>query len=282
MELSDGQLVNMHLLDSMKPSNVGNEFNPKTYYITTEERDASFIPWSAFNDALRQPTLRLYKIDDSKYLPGIPLEAYQNQVSWGGRTYPLLTINKNTLAVPYMDIDNNINGNGIIFEPERTDIVWWFRNHIPFTRSVSYSMFLYNEPTGLYIYLETMYYDRNSDGSIYRNFINKTLSFAITASEYTSGKLPFILKYNSETKDCITIRETSNDAPYRENPFYDLVKILYTPYSLFNEEVKGHKGTSPANWTMQVSHDPSGTYHSFRSYGRELDPNDTSIVKPYS
>ena len=91
------------------------------------------------------------------------------------------------------------------------------------------------------------------------------------------------MKYNTDgPRKCITFRETSNDAPYRETPFYDIVKTLYMPYSLFNEGVEGHKGTSPANWTMQVSHDPSGAYHSFRSYGKELDPNDTSIVKPYS
>ena len=283
MELSDGQLVPMHLFDSMKPSNVGNEFNPKTYYITTKDRNVPFMKWSVFNDALQQPTLHLYNIDISKYLPGIPLETYQNQVSWGGRSYPLLTIGKETFAIPYIDTDNNINGNGILFEPEKTDIVWWFRNYIPFTNSVSYTMFLYNEPTGLYIYLETMYLEKYTDGSLYRGFVNSATSFVVTADEYHSGKLPVVLKYNTDgPRKCITFRETSNDAPYRETPFYDIVKTLHIPYSLFNEDVDGHKGTSPANWTMQVLHDPSGTYHSFRSYGRELDPNDTSIVKPYS
>ena len=283
MELSDGQLVNMHLLDSMKPFNVGNEFNPKTYYITTNDRNVPFMKWSVFNDALQQPTLHLYNIDVSKYLPGIPLETYQNQVSWGGRSYPLLTIGKETFAIPYINTDNNINGNGILFEPEKTDIVWWFRNYIPFTSGISYTMFLYNEPTGLYIYLETMYLEQYSDGSFYRGFVNSATSFVVTADEYHSGKLPVVLKYNTDgPRKCITFRETSNDAPYRETPFYDIVKTLYIPYSLFNEDVDGHKGTSPANWTMQVSHDPTGAYHSFRSYGRELDPNDSSIVKPYS
>lgn len=283
MELSDGQLVPMHLFDSMKPSNIGNEFNPKTYYITTKDRNVPFMKWSVFNDALQQPTLHLYNIDVSKYLPGIPLETYQNQVSWGGRSYPLLTIGKETFAIPYINTDNNINGNGILFEPEKTDIVWWFRNYIPFTEGISYTMFLYNEPTGLYIYLETMYLEKYSDGSLYRGFVNSATSFVVTADEYHSGKLPVVLKYNTDgPRKCITFRETSNDAPYRETPFYDIVKTLHIPYSLFNEDVDGHKGTSPANWTMQVSHDPSGAYHSFRSYGRELNPNDTSIVKPYS
>ena len=283
MDLSGGQLVNIHLLDSMKPSNVGNDFNPKTYYITSSKYN-TYIKWSSFNDALQQPTLRMYRIGDVKFLLGIPLETYTNHLLWGGRSYPLVTINNETLAIPYMDTDNNINGNGIIFEPEKTDIVWWFRNRVPFTNHISYTMFLYNEPTGLYIYLETKYLGKNSDGSFYRNFINSATSFAVTAEEYNSGKLPVVLKYNSPGRaaECIIFRESSNAVPYRETPFYDIVKTLYIPYSLFNEDVEGHKGTSPANWTMQVSHDPSGAYHSFRSYGKELDPTDTSIVKPYS
>lgn len=52
MELSDGQLVPMHLFDSMKPSNVGNEFNPKTYYITSNNYN-TYVKWSPFNDALQ-------------------------------------------------------------------------------------------------------------------------------------------------------------------------------------------------------------------------------------
>lgn len=282
MNVTDGQLVNMHLLDSMKPSNVGNEFNPKTYYIASSNYN-TYIKWSPFNDALQQPTLRMYRIGDAKFLLGIPLETYTNHLLWGGRSYPLVTINNETLAIPYMDVDNNINGNGIRFEPEKTDIVWWFRNHIPFTNSIAYTMFLYNEPTGLYIYLETMYFSKLSNGSINRGFINSAISFVVTAEEYNSGKLPVVLKWNSKTsRECIIFRESSNAAPYRETPFYDIVKTLHMGYSLFNEDVEGHKGTSPANWTMQVSHDPSGAYHSFRSYGKELDPNDTSIVKPYS
>lgn len=282
MDLSSGQLVNMHLFDSMKPSNVGNEFNPKTYYITSNEY-STYVKWSSFNDVLQQPTLHMYRIGDFKFLLGIPLETYRNHLLWGGRNYPLVTIGKETFAIPYIDTDNNVNGNGILFEPEKTDIVWWFRNHIPFTEGISYTMFLYNEPTGLYIYLETMYLEKYSDGSLYRGFVNSDTSFVVTAEEYHSGKLPVVLKYNTDTpRKCITFRETSNAAPYRETPFYDIVKTLHIPYSLFNEDVDGHKGTSPANWTMQVSHDPSGAYHSFRSYGKELDPNDTSIVKPYS
>lgn len=282
MNVTDGQLVNIHLLDSMKPSNVGNEFNPKTYYIASSDYN-TYIKWSPFNDALQQPTLRMYRIGDAKFLLGIPLETYTNHLLWGGRSYPLVTINNETLAIPYMDADNNINGNGIRFEPEKTDIVWWFRNHIPFTNNIVYTMFLYNEPTGLYIYLETMYFSKGGNGSIHRGFINSAISFAVTAEEYNSGKLPVVLRWNSKTsRDCIIFRESSNAAPYRETPFYDIVKTLHMGYSLFNEDVEGHKGTSPANWTMQVSHDPSGAYHSFRSYGKELDPNDTSIVKPYS
>lgn len=225
----------------------------------------------------------MYRIGDAKFLLGIPLETYTNHLLWGGRSYPLVTINNETLAIPYMDTDNNINGNGILFEPEKTDIVWWFRNRVPFTNSIAYTMFLYNEPTGLYIYLETMYYSKMRNGAINRGFINSATSFVVTADEYRSGKLPVVLKYNSaSSRECIIFRETSNGAPYRETPFYDIVKTLHISYSLFNENVEGHKGTSPANWTMQVSHDPSGAYHSFRSYGKELDPNDTSIVKPYS
>lgn len=281
MELSGGQLVNMHLLDSMKPSNVGNEFNPKTYWIPYDQFGSS-VKWSVFNNKLQQPTLRAYRMGYKKYILGIPLETYRNHISWGGRSYPLVTIDQDTFAIPYIDTDNGINGNGILFEPEKTDIVWWFRNRTPFTNHISYTMFLYNEPTGLYIYLETMYLDKNDDGSFYRGFTNGPISFAVTANEYNSGKLPYVLRSNSRGKmDSILCREKSNDAPYRETPFYDIVKTLHIPYSLFNEEVKGHKGTSPANWTMQVSHDPSGAYHSFRSYGKELDPNDTSIVKPY-
>lgn len=282
MNVTDGQLVNIHLLDSMKPSTVGNEFNPKTYYIASSDYN-TYIKWSPFNDALQQPTLRMYRIGDAKFLLGIPLETYTNHLLWGGRSYPLVTINNETLAIPYMDADNNINGNGIRFEPEKTDIVWWFRNHIPFTNNIAYTMFLYNEPTGLYIYLETMYFSKGGNGSIHRGFINSATSFAVTAEEYNSGKLPVVLRWNSKTsRECIIFRESSNVAPYRETPFYDIVKTLHMGYSLFNEDVEGHKGTSPANWTMQVSHDPSGAYHSFRSYGKELDPNDTSIVKPYS
>ena len=282
MELSNSQLVKMHILDSMKPSTISTEFNPKTYYITSGLYSTA-IKWSLFNDALQQPTLRVCRIGDTEYILGIPLETYTNHLLWGGRSYPLITIGKEIFAIPYIDTDNNINGNGILFEPEKTDIVWWFRNRVPFTNIISYTMFLYNEPTGLYIYLETMYLGKNNDGSFYRSFINSATSFVVTAEEYNNGKLPVVLKWNTVApRECIIFRETSNSAPYRETPFYDIVKTLHIQRSLFNENVDGHKGTSPANWTMQVSHDPSGAYHSFRSYGRELDPNDTSIVKPHS
>lgn len=286
MDLSNGQLVNIHLFDSMKPSNVGNNFNPKTYYVTpdqdlpSEERGSLFKLWSVFNDALQQPTLRPCKLGDKKYLMGIPLETYRNHLSWGGRRYPLTTINNKTFAIPYIDTNNNINGNGIKFEPEKTDIVWWFMNKAPSSNYYCYTMFLFNEPTGLYIYLETKYKETtggNNDGWINIPYI----SFVVTADEYNNGKMPYDIHFNGITGGlCIIARDRVNDVPLRENPFYDLVRIGHTEKALFINTIDGHKGTSPANWSMQVSHDPSGAYHSFRSYGKLLNVNDHSIVKP--
>lgn len=278
----DAKLVNMHLLDSMKPSTVTGDFNPKTYYMTTEQGPKFFGRWSPINDALQQPLLRIQLLTNGNYLPTIPLDIHKLHVSLGGRPYPITAYGSTSFAIPYMDIDNGINGNGFKFEPEKSDIVWWFRNHVPFSRFTSYSMFIYNEPTNLYIYMETKYVGRNSDGTQYYGWVNNgNLSFVVTSEEYRNGKFPYKIRYNSNSKECIVIRENTNDAPVRENPFYDLVRPGYQTTALFSEVVEGHKGSNPSNWTMQVAHDPSGAYHSFRSYGRELDPNDYSIVKPY-
>ena len=138
-------------------------------------------------------------------------------------------------------------------------------------------MVLYNEPTDLYIFIETPYQYYSTDDNQRYFFMGPDI-YALSSAKY--NERPFDLRFNYD-KSCIVTDRRPNDAPsYSLCPFFELTDIKRNKGPvLFDEQKEGHRGSSPQDWSMQILSDPSGAFHSFRSCNK-LDPNNTTLIKP--
>ena len=280
MDSYEKHVVDIHLLDHMKPSSITGNFDTKTYYITNNTSNTSPVYIPELEQLMKLQAVRFYNISTDttgKYLPGISYQLYQYYRRYGGYEFPITRVGNYTFAIPYFTPDHTIIGNGVVFEPEKTDIVWWYKNNIPFSSSYTYSMVLYNEPTDLYIFIETPYQYYSTDDNQRYFFMGPDI-YALSSAKY--NERPFDLRFNYD-KSCIVTDRRPNDAPsYSLCPFFELTDIKRNKGPvLFDEQKEGHKGSSPQDWSMQILSDPSGAFHSFRSCNK-LDPNNTTLIKP--
>ena len=212
---------------------------------------------------------------------GIPLKYYKYHQSIGGNSYPIHNNGNHEFAIPYTCIGFNIEGNGFILEPSKTDIIWYHQNRVPFTGYISYSILLYNERYDIYIYMQTQYKSVYDHGTVVKYVPMTEVNQAVlTSAEYNNGTgLP--LRWNSSSKDVLFIDETKFNID-RKIPFFELsaatnIKALCVDNNDFN------RGDSIENWEIFCPTDMSGTnvaWQRFRSYGAPIDKNREDIRLP--
>lgn len=245
--------------------------------------------YDAYIDKVRllthQPTLAIYTLDgqtEQHAVFGIPLKYYNQFQSMGGHPYPIHKSGGRVFAIPYTCIGFNIEGNGLVLEPSKTDIIWYNQNRVPFTGYISYSILLYNERYDIYIYMQTRYksvYD-NGTGTVTKYVSVADIEQAVlTPAEYNNGAgLP--LRWNSTSKDVLYIDETKFNID-RKIPFFELsAAVNIKSLCVDNNDV--NRGDSIENWEVFC---PTGAgagseWQRFRSYGAPIDKNREDIRIP--
>lgn len=233
-----------------------------------------------------QPAIAAYSLaghTDQYTVFGIPLKYYKYHQSIGGNSYPIHNNGTREFAIPYTCIGFNIEGNGFIFEPSKTDIIWYHQNRVPFTGYISYSILLYNERYDIYVYMQTRYksvYD-NGTGTVTKYVPIADIEQAVlTPAEYNNGVgLP--LRWNSSSKDVLYIDETKFNID-RKIPFFELsAAVNIKALCVDNNDV--NRGDSIENWEVLCPTGGNGTEYTwqrFRSYGAPIDKNREDIRIP--
>lgn len=212
---------------------------------------------------------------------GIPIDQYKQLQPIGGYSYPIHNNGSYEFAIPYTSIGFNIEGNGFVLEPNKTDIIWYHQNRVPFTGYISYSILLYNERYDIYMYIQTKYKAVYGDGTEVRfTTIGDIQQATLTSAEYDNGKgLP--LRWNSSSKDVLMIDETKFKIN-RQIPFFEL-NIASGIKSLLVDNNDFNRGDSIENWEVLCPTGENGTgfaWQRFRSYGAPIDKNREDIRIP--
>ena len=234
-----------------------------------------------------QPAIAAYPLaghTDQYTVFGIPLKYYTYHQSIGGNSYPIHNNGTREFAIPYTCIGFNIEGNGFIFEPSKTDIIWYHQNrssiHWIILVIVSYYIMNAND---IYVYMQTRYksvYDNGTETVTKYVPIADIEQAVLTAAEYNNGAgLP--LRWNSSSKDVLYIDETKFNID-RKIPFFELsAAVNIKALCVDNNDV--NRGDSIENWEVLCPTGGNGieyTWQRFRSYGAPIDKNREDIRIP--